>query len=307
MISRNIAAAAGAMAPAAASAARSWVAGRSTRSDRQVPPTATGGRIACSRTANCPVPSPRQLHRRPRAARRRAGARRPAPAAAPVGAPRPRRRTESALRRKPFPSSTHTASGRGHQDVGGARRRTAAARGCPRRSAPSAAPADWSAPRCRRAPRRIRPGSPRRRRWAAAGADLGGQPFPHPIDQRRVHAAAPARAALTGPPAQHREHPCGGPASGDRRPQSQAAVLQTAPPAGVRDASRPAAAAPATSATSAARNPPGDGPRTTRPTFGLMAVSAGAIAAVGRARPHVARADARPPDRRHPARSRRRR
>ena len=39
------------MAPAAISAARSCVAGRSTRSDRQVPPAATGGSTACSRTA----------------------------------------------------------------------------------------------------------------------------------------------------------------------------------------------------------------------------------------------------------------
>ena len=51
-------AAVGAMAPAAINADRSWVAGRSTRSDRQVPPTATGGRTACSRTAKSPLPSP---------------------------------------------------------------------------------------------------------------------------------------------------------------------------------------------------------------------------------------------------------
>ena len=37
---------------------------------------------------------------------------------------------------------------------------------------------------------------------------------------------------------------------------------------------------PVMSATSAARNPPGDGPRTTNPTLGLIAASTGAIAAV---------------------------
>ena len=45
------------------------------------------------------------------------------------------------------------------------------------------------------------------------------------------------------------------------------------------------------SATSAARNPPGDGPRTTSPRLGLIAASTGAIAAVAAHRPHVARAD----------------
>ena len=53
----------------------------------------------------------RSAARPPTAARRRAAGRRPAPAAAPAAGRRLRRRTESSVRRRPFPSSTHTASG----------------------------------------------------------------------------------------------------------------------------------------------------------------------------------------------------
>ncbi len=50
MIPSSRAPASSAIAPACVDVARSWVAGRSTRSERQVPPDAIGGRTACSRT-----------------------------------------------------------------------------------------------------------------------------------------------------------------------------------------------------------------------------------------------------------------
>ncbi|CAG7358314.1 hypothetical protein PICSAR71_02049 [Mycobacterium avium subsp. paratuberculosis] len=110
MMSATSAAAAGSIAPAALSAARSWLAGRSTRSDRQVPAAATGGSTACSRTANPPAPMPvsspsthgcASSRRRPAASASRCANRRTAASSG----------KRISLRRKPLPSSTQTASG----------------------------------------------------------------------------------------------------------------------------------------------------------------------------------------------------
>ncbi|CDO85672.1 hypothetical protein BN973_00001 [Mycobacterium triplex] len=110
MMSATNAAAAGSIAPAAVRAARSCVAGRNTRSDKQVPPAATGGNTACNRTANPPTPIPdnwpstqgcASSRRRPAANASRWASRRTAASSA----------KRMWLRRNPFPSSTHTASG----------------------------------------------------------------------------------------------------------------------------------------------------------------------------------------------------
>ena len=78
-----------------------------------------------------------------------------------------------------------------------------------------------------------------------------------------------ARRALGGPPP---------PAPSAAQPQT--AVLELLGQPRVRASSTPAAATAAIAATSSARSPPGDGPRTTSPMLGLIAASTGTIVAV---------------------------
>ena len=110
MILSSSAAASAAIAPACASIARSCVAGRSTRNDRQVPPEAIGASTACSRTLNWSAVTPvswpsthgcASSSRRPTLNASRCASRRTASSSA----------NRMELRRNPFPSSTHTASG----------------------------------------------------------------------------------------------------------------------------------------------------------------------------------------------------
>ena len=110
MIPSSRVAASPAIAPDCVNVARSWVAGRSTRNDRQVPPDAIGASMACSRTVNWPAATPvscpstqgcASSSRRPTLEASRCASLRTASSSA--------NRIE--LRRNPFPSSTHTASG----------------------------------------------------------------------------------------------------------------------------------------------------------------------------------------------------
>ena len=97
--------------PRAVSAARSCVAGRkhpqrqtgAAGRDRRQAPRAAGPR---TRRRRCP-----SAGRRPRAAHRRAADRRPTRAAGPTCRTAASSANRMSLRRNPFPSSTHTASG----------------------------------------------------------------------------------------------------------------------------------------------------------------------------------------------------
>ena len=110
MTSTSKLAASAAMAPAPTRAARSWVAGRSTRRDRHVPAGAIGGRTAWRRTVYPPAPNPASC---PSTQGWASSSRRPAESANRCA----NRRTDASssnrmsLRRNPLPSSTHTASG----------------------------------------------------------------------------------------------------------------------------------------------------------------------------------------------------
>ena len=98
------------------------------------------------------------------------------------------------------------------------------------------------------------------------------------------------------------------PAPGARPPRAAIAVANRSPPCSNCSASCGSAfidassGSPAISATSAARNPPGDGPRTTSPRLRIDRRQHRGDRRGGRARAHVAGADQRRPDRLRPAR-----
>ena len=270
MMPSSSAAASGAMAPERVSAARSWVAGRSTRSDRQVPPAAIGGSTACNRTLNWPVPRPvnwpstqgcASSRRRPADSARRCASRRTAASSA--------NRIE--LRRKPFPSSIHTASGAvtstsvvpsAHSS--GSRMPAPVSSVCSTRKLLSTSLSPSTPPDSARIAAATTLGrsgpdsaASRSRTRSISEAlmrpprDAGAAPRAHVAPRLP---AAIAHAVATRRARAHRRHPAG-------------------------RASRPAAAVPRSRATSADLRPPGDGPRTTTPALGLADDTHGVIAA----------------------------
>ena len=253
-------------------------AARVARYRSRQPRSAAGSRAGAPSAARRPS---RSVHRRPTAARHRAGGPRRVRVAARAAVPLHRQRTERGCAANRFRRRHQTASGAVTNTSVVPGPRTAVVRAGPRRSVRSVAPADWSAPRCHRVHRRIRRGSPAATILGRSGAGFGGQPLADPVDQRSAHAAdsrprpRPLPDAGPAPRAPARR----------RRPAAIAARNRNPPRSNFSASSgsgRIAASSgsPAISATSTARSPPGDGPRTTSPTLGLRAVSSGAIAAV---------------------------
>ena len=190
-----------------------------------------------------------------------------------------RRRTASSsanrieLRRNPFPSSTHTASG--------AVTRTSVVPSACRSGSriPDAGELRLQHPQIAQhfgvAEHSARFGTDR------GGDDVGKQrrglsrqPLPDPVDQRHAHAASAVDAAPTpSAPAERRWQAATDVASAHRH-------FRVFRRDRVAAASPPRAADPTMRATSTDRKPPGDGPRTTRPTLGLIAPNAEATAVV---------------------------
>ena len=264
-------AACAAIAPDAASAARSWVAGRSTRSEMQVPATATGGRIACRRTVQRSAPisgrSPSthgtaSSSRRPAASARRCASRRTALSSV----------KKIGLRRRPFPSSIHTLSGAVTRtsvvpgDVSSGSRMPAPVNSvCSTRrfastSVSPSTPPDSSRIACATVFGRSGPVSAARRSRTRSISEALTPLAPAPVS-----GCPPAPPAPGGPP---------WPAASGRRNRSPPRSSFSASIGSGRIAER--SGKPTMSATSRGRSPPGDGPRTTSPTFGLTVISAGA-------------------------------
>ena len=251
------------MVPVRISAARSWVAGRSTRSDRHVPPGAIGDSTACSRTRELSGRPGRSAGRRPRAARRPAGGRRDSArrCASRRTASSSANRTE--LRRNPLPSSTHTASGAGDQNIGGALRA--------QQRVENAGAGEFGLQHPQAAqhlgvaehPTGLRPDRRRDRRSAAAARI------------RPPAARGPGRSATRSCRVHHRmllqnrQHP----PSGDSERETGAATedrrVRALPPCRPAAASPPAAEGRRSRPRPTDRRPPGAGPRTTTPAFGF--------------------------------------
>ena len=192
------------------------------------------------------------------------------------------------LRRKPFPSSTHTASG--------AVTRTSVVPSAHSSGSRMPAPVSSVCSTRRLAqhlgvaehPAGLGPDRVGHHRGPQRPRGFGRQPLAHPVDQRAAHAALPLRRSPR--PAARR-------APGGRPPRAADRRRNRRPPCSSCSASRgwglidASSGSPAISATSAARRPPGDGPRTTRPRLGLIAGEHRGDRRGRRARPHVARAD----------------
>ncbi len=272
MILSSSAAASEAIAPACASIARSWVAGRSTRNDRQVPPQAIGASTACSRTLNWSAVTPvswpsthgcASSSRRPTLNASRCASRRTASSSA----------NRMELRRNPFPSSTHTASGAVTKTSvvpsarsSGSRMPTPVSSVCSIRRllstsvSPSTPPDSARIAAATTSGRRGADSAASRSRTRSINETLM---LPSPMD------AAPTPSA----PAARRWQEASDCSSADPPRSSIPARLGCG-----RMAARSGRST--MRATSTDRNPAGDGPRTTSPTFGLMAPSAAATAVV---------------------------
>ena len=108
----------GAIAPAAINAARSWVAGRSTRKRQAGAADRDRRQDGVQPDGSAAGADPGQTGRPPTAARRRDAGRRPTPAVAPIAAPRPRRRTEYRAAPQTVSIVDPHRVGCGDQDVG---------------------------------------------------------------------------------------------------------------------------------------------------------------------------------------------
>ena len=164
--------------------------------------------------------------------------------------------------------------GRGDQARRWCRPRAAAARGCP-------TPVSSVCSIRRLLSTSVSPSTPPDSARIAAATTLGRSGADSAASRSRTRSISDA---LMPPSAdrmlrQHRQHP---PRRGGKRraaPHPQPAALEASGETGLRPHRRQAAAGRRSRATSTDRNPPGDGPRTTRPTLGLIAPTAGATAA----------------------------
>ena len=261
----RMSAACGAIAPESVNAARSWVAGRRTRSDN-------AGSGDSDRRQNR-VQSHRALRPRrvgqksvdpglriiePSARREREPLRQPPDRTL-------RRRSESELRRNPFPSSIHTQSG--------AVTRTSVVSGAVRSGSNMPAPVNSVCSTRRFASTSVSPSTPPDSSRIARATMFGRI---GPVSAARRSRTRSTVRQLTPPaPASSRAasstaSTCAG-CRGQRRAsgQPQSAMLQFLAEHRLRTHRRQQRQ-PTMSANSPARSPPGDGPRTTNPTFGLI-------------------------------------